>query len=160
MNLEWQQLATHAVGFLLTLWILKRFAWGPLLAIMEERRTTISNEFKRIDDEKAKAARLTTEYENKLKEIDAERRAKLVEAVNEGKKIAEDLKSTARAEAQEITSKNKSELENEVKKARVHLKNEMIAITMTATEKIIRERLDDQKHRQLIGAIIDGAEKA
>jgi F-type H+-transporting ATPase subunit b len=160
MNFEWQQLATHAVGFLVTLWILKRYAWGPLLSMMEERRTTIANEFKRIDDEKAKAARLTAEYENKLKEIDAERRAKLVEAVNEGKKIAEDLKSTARVEAQEITSKTKSELENEVKKARVQLKNEMISITMTATEKIIREKLDDQKHRQLIGAIIDGAEKA
>lgn len=160
MHLEWQQLATHALGFLITLWILKRFAWGPLLAIMEERRSSIANEFQRIDDEKAKAARLTADYEQKLKEIDAERRAKLVEAVNEGKKIAEDLKSTARAEAQEITSKTKSELENEVKKARVHLKNEMIAITMIATEKIIREKLDDQKHRQLIGAIIDGAEKA
>ncbi|MEK7775653.1 MAG: F0F1 ATP synthase subunit B [Candidatus Zixiibacteriota bacterium] len=160
MHLEWQQLATHALGFLITLWILKRFAWGPLLAIMEERRSSIANEFKRIDDEKAKAARLAADYEQKLKEIDAERRAKLVEAVNEGKKIAEDLKTTARAEAQEITSKTKSELENEVKKARVHLKNEMIAITMIATEKIIREKLDDQKHRQLIGAIIDGAEKA
>ena len=160
MHLEWQQLATNALGFLITLWIIKRFAWGPLLAIMEERRSSIANEFKRIDDEKAKAARLAADYEQKLKEIDAERRAKLVEAVNEGKKIAEDLKTTARAEAQEITSKTKSELENEVKKARVHLKNEMIAITMIATEKIIREKLDDQKHRQLIGAIIDGAEKA
>lgn len=160
MNLEWQQLATHALGFLITLWILKKFAWGPLLAIMEERRSSIANEFQRIDDEKAKAARLSADYEQKLKEIDAERRAKLVEAVNEGKKIAEDLKAHARAEAQEITAKTKSELENEVKKARVHLKNEMIAITMTATEKIIREKLDDQKHRQLIGAIIDGAEKA
>ncbi len=160
MEFVWQQALTHAVGFLITVWILKRFAWGPLLSLLEERRNKIAAEFKHIEEEKEKVNQLTAEYENKLKEIDAERRAKLVEAVNEGKKIAEEIKLAAREEAREITKKAKADLAREVDKAKVQLKDEMIAITMAAVEKIINEKLDDKKHRELIGSFIENVEKA
>lgn len=160
MDLQWQQLLTHAIGFIITVWLLKKFAWGPLMSIMDERREKIAGEFQQIEDEKAKVAELTAEYEEKLKNIDAERRQKLVEAVNEGKKIAEDVKAAARDEAREIAQKAKADLEREVAKAKVQLKEEMISITMGAAEKILREKLDDAKHRELIGGFIDNVEKA
>lgn len=160
MDLQWQQLLTHAIGFIITVWLLKKFAWGPLMSIMDERREKIAGEFQQIEDERAKIAELTAEYEEKLKNIDAERRQKLVEAVNEGKKIAEDVKAAARDEAREIAQKAKADLEREVAKAKVQLKEEMVSITMGAAEKILREKLDDAKHRELIGGFIDNVEKA
>jgi len=160
MEFVWQQALTHAVGFLITVWILKRFAWGPLLALLEERRNKIADEFKNIDEEKAKTAQLTADYEARLKAIDAERRAKLVEGVNEGKKIAKEIESAAHDEAKEISLKAKADLVREVAKAKVQLKNDMIAMTVTAAEKIINEKLDDAKHRELIGGFIDNVEKA
>ncbi|MCK4606725.1 MAG: F0F1 ATP synthase subunit B [candidate division Zixibacteria bacterium] len=160
MELQWQQLLTHALGFLIVLWILKKFAWGPLLALMEERRTKIADEFKGIEDEKANVAGLTAEYEGKLKNIDVERRARLVEAVDEGKKIAEEIKAAAREEIKYLGEKAEDELARDVAKAKVQLKNDMVAMTIVATEKIIREKLDDQKHRELIGSFIENVEKA
>ncbi|HWR82212.1 MAG TPA: F0F1 ATP synthase subunit B [Candidatus Deferrimicrobium sp.] len=160
MTFEWQQLLTHAVGFLITVWILKRFAWGPLLALLEERRNRIADEFKSIEDEKARVAGLTAEYHGKLKDIEAERRAKLVDAVNEGKKIAEEIRSAAREEAKAMSLKARADIERDVAKAKVQLKNDMVAMTVSATEKIIKEKLDDPKHRQLIGSFIDNVEKA
>ena len=157
MEVQWQQLLTHALGFLIVLWILKKFAWGPLLAIMEERRNKIADEFKEIEVEKDKSTALTAEYEGKLKDIDSERRAKLVEAVDEGKKIAEDIKATAREEAKQMSIKAKAELERDVAKAKVQLKNDMISMTVMAAEKIINEKLDDKKHRELISNFIDQA---
>ncbi len=159
MDLQWQLLLTHAVGFLITLWILKRFAWGPLLAVMEERRSRIADEFKKIDDEKEKVAQLTAEYEARLKDIESERRVKIVEAVNEGKKVAEDIRDAAKREAKQIQARARSELERDVAKAKVQLKQEMVIITMTAAEKIINEKLDDAKHRELIGNFIDNVEE-
>jgi F-type H+-transporting ATPase subunit b len=160
MEFVWQQALTHAVGFLITVWILKRFAWGPLLALLEERRNKIADEFKNIDEEKAKTAQLTADYQARLKEIDAERRAKLIEGVNEGKKIAEEIKSAARDEVKEISIKAKADLVRDVAKAKVQLKNDMVAMTVTAAERIINEKLDDAKHRELIGSFIDNVEKA
>lgn len=159
ISFEWQLLLTHTVGFLITLWILKKFAWGPLLAMMEERRQLITDEFKNIEQGKAGVERLSDKYEMKLKEIDGERRAKLVEAVNEGKKIAEEIRLAAQGEAKEFTAKARDEIERDVAKAKVQLKNDMIAMTMTAAERIINERLDDAKHRELIGNFIDDVEK-
>ncbi len=160
MEFVWQQALTHAFGFLITVWILKRFAWGPLLSLLEERRNKIADEFKAIEDEKAKTAELTADYEARLREIDAERRARLVEAVNEGKKIAEEIKTSAHDDVKIINAKAKAELVHEVAKAKVQLKNDMVAMTITAAERIINEKLDDAKHRELIGNFIDNAEKA
>lgn len=159
MNLEWQQLLTHLVGFLITLWILAKFAWRPLLNMMEERRNRIIDEFKRIDDERAKVAEQQAAYEAKLKEIDAERRVRIVEAVEEGKRVAADIKAQAHNEAKELHTKTKADLEREVAKARVQLRDQMVAITMSAAEKVIHERLDDKKQRELIDKYIQEVEK-
>jgi len=160
MDIQLQQIITHAIGFLITLWILKKFAWGPLLAMMEERRNKIVGEFQKIEDDKAEVDKLAAEYEGLLKNIDNERRAKIVEAVGEGKKMAEEIKRAAHDDARKIGEKAKADLAQDVAKAKVQLKEDMIALTMTATEKIIREKLDDAKHRELIGHFIDNVEKA
>jgi F-type H+-transporting ATPase subunit b len=160
MNLEWQQIVTHAIGFLITLWILKRFAWKPLLGLMEERRNRIIDEFNQIEAEKAKVAEQKAQYEAKLREIDNERRARIVEAVEEGKKVAGDIKQAAQHEVKELHVKAQAELEREVAKARVELRDQMVTITMTAAEKLIREKLDDKKQRDLIDRYIAEIEKA
>ncbi len=160
MDIQWQLLLTHSVGFLITLWILKKFAWGPILSLLEERRTKIADEFKNIDNEKEKAESLSADYESKLKEIDEERRAKLVEAVNEGKQIAEKIKISAYEEAKQLAEKNKQELNREYEKAKVQLRDDMVSVTVIAAGKIINEKLDDNKHRQLINNVIDNLEKA
>jgi F-type H+-transporting ATPase subunit b len=160
MNLEWQLLVTHAVGFLITLWILKRYAWGPLLDMIEERRNKITGEFETIDQEKQKAEELNQQYQAKLREIDSERREQIVKAVNEGKKIAEELRAAARDEVNELREKSKSELEREVAKAKVQLKDDMVAISVSATEKLLHEKLDEKHHRKLIDEYISGLEKA
>ena len=160
MNFEWQLLITHSFSFLITLWILKRYAWGPLLGLIDERREKIVGEFETIEREKEKAEALNAEYAAKLREIDSERRAKIVEAVNEGKKIAEEIQASARNEAQEIRRKSKSELERELAKAKVQLKNDMVSLALAATEKLLREKLEEAQHRKLIGDYIDELEKA
>lgn len=159
LGVSWAQLAAHTVGFLIALVLLKKFAWGPMMDLMDERRDKITGEFDRIEQEKKGVADLTAQYEAKLREIDNERRAKLLEAVNEGKKIAEEIKATAREEVKQLQVKAKADINREIAKAKVQLRDEMVAITMTAAEKIIRERLDDEKHRNLIGNFIDNIEK-
>lgn len=160
MEIHYQLLITHSVGFLITLWILKKFAWGPILGLIDERRDKIAGEFENIENEKLKAADLTAEYESKLKGIDEERRTQLVDAVNEGKKIAEEIKSAAHEETKKASAKASEELGREVAKAKVQLKEDIISLTIAAAEKIIRERLDDAKHHEMIGAFIEDMKKA
>jgi len=155
MNFELQQILTHALGFLIFVWVLKKFAWGPLLGLMEERRAKIVGEFEEIDKQKAEVAQITADYEARMKEIDAERRAKLVEAVKEGKQMAADIKADAINEIRALHEKAKTDLQRDVAKAKVQLRDEMIGLTMAAARKVVREKMDDAKHRDLIGRYID-----
>ena len=128
--------------------------------MMDERREKIAGEFQKIEDDKAEVDKLAADYQGKLKDIDHERRAALADAVNEGKKVAEQIKATAHVDARKISDKAKADLVQDVAKAKVELKEDMITLTMTAAEKIIGEKLDDSKHRELIANFIDNVEKA
>lgn len=160
MNLDVKLILTHIVGFLITVWILRRFAWKPLLGLMEQRRQKIKDEFDGIEAQKADIVKIKSDFEAKLKDIDNLSRQKLSEAVNEGRKIAAEIKEKGRQESQEIIDRAKKELAHEVEKARVVLKEDMIRMTMAATEKIITTRLDEKEHGRLISEYIDGVEKA
>ena len=159
LGVDFAQALTHLVGFLITVWLLRKFAWGPLMNLLEERRNKIAGDFEQIEHEKADVAKLTADYEAKLREIDNERRAKLVEAVDEGKTMAAEIKSNAMDEIKGLRDKAKADLQRDVDKAKVQLRDEMIAMTLTAAEKVIHEKLDEAKHRELIGRFIDGLEK-
>ena len=160
MHVDWPQLLTHALGFLIFVWVLRKFAWGPLLGLMEERRAKIAGEFDEIENQKAEVAKVSADYETRLKEIDAERRAKMVEAVKEGKQLAADIKAEAMKEVRLLHEKAKVDLLRDVAQAKVQLRDEMVAMTMMAAQKIVRAEMDDAKHRDLIGQYIDDLGRA
>ena len=160
MSPDIYQILTHMIGFLVVVWLLKKFAWKPLLNMMDERRQKIVDEFQKIDDDRTEVEKIKSDYEGKLKNIDAERRQKITEAVNDGNKIASDIKVKAQEEARDIINRTNEQLERDVAKAKVQLKEEMVMITLTAAEKILHEKLDEKKERELIGKFIDNIEKA
>jgi len=160
MTIEIAQVITHIIGFLVTVWLLKKFAWKPLLSMMEERRNKIKDEFQKIDDDRAETEKLKAVYEGKLKNIEAERRQKISEAVNEANKLASGIKINAQEEARGIIARTTEQLDRDVAKAKVQLKEEMVTITLAAAEKILHEKLDGKKERELVGAFIDNIEKA
>ena len=160
MNIELQQIFTHILGFLVVVWLLKRYAWGPLLSMIEERRERIVSEFREIEFQKKDLEKQRQDYDNKVKEIEQERRQKLLEGVNEGQKIAAELKATAQGEAKEIITKAREESAREVIKAKTQLKTDMVAITISAAEKLLREKLTDDRDRQLVGEFIEQIDRA
>ena len=149
------ELLTQIIGFLLAVWILKKFAWKPLMGMLEQRREKIKTDLDSAEDLKKQAADELVEYQNKLKEIDSEARVKIQEAVTEGNKVAAEVREHARAEAKEIISKAREELSRDVAKAKVELRNDIVNMAITATEKIIAEKLDDEKHRMMLNNFLD-----
>jgi F-type H+-transporting ATPase subunit b len=155
MGLEIGQIVTHIIGFLIAVFLLKKFAWKPLLSILEERRSKIKSEFDSIDEEKKKVDDLLSDYQTKLKEIDSLARVKIQEAAREGQKLANEIKENARGESKDILTRAREEIQRDVDKAKVQLKNDLVNMTIRATEKLIRERLDEEKDKKLIAEFID-----
>ncbi|HAS18339.1 MAG: ATP synthase F0 subunit B [Nitrospirae bacterium RIFCSPLOW2_12_42_9] len=159
MNLEIQQILTQALGFFILLFILKKFAWKPLLALLEERREKISSEFKNIEQVKSELSRLEEDYKAKLADIDTQARLKIQEAIAEAQRISIEIQEKSRDEAKKTLDKAKANIELEIAKARVDLRNQVASIAIKAAEKVLKEELNEEKHRRLVMGFIEDLEQ-
>lgn len=159
LGIKGPELLTQIIGFIIAVWILKAFAWKPLMGMLEQRRTKIKSDLDFAEQTKLDAANLLADYQSKLKDIDAEARVKIQEAVADGNKVSAEIREQARAEAKDIIAKARDELARDVAKAKIELRDDMVNMAISATEKIIAEKLDDAKHRALINGFLDEVEK-
>jgi F-type H+-transporting ATPase subunit b len=150
MHIDWGQIVTHAIGFILAVWILKRYAWDHLLGFVEKRRETIAASFEEIEQGRADVASRQAELNKELDNIETTRRERIQEAAREAESLAGEIKEEARRDAIETREKAKHDIEIELDKANEVLKDRMIESILTATEKMIGERLDRDKHNKLI----------
>lgn len=160
MSIELSQVLTHLVGFLVALFILKKYAWKPVLEVLDLRRQKIADEFAEIEAQKQKADVLFAEYESRLRTIEDEARRRINEAVLEGQKVAAEIKHQAQEDARKATLRAQADIEREHEKARVQLKEEMVNLTLGATERLLREKLDPAAHRKLVERFLDEVETA
>ena len=160
LQLDFSQIISQAIGFVILLWVLRRFAWRPLLAILDERRARIQEEFHQIAKAKAEVEKLQVEITQRLAQIDDEARAKIQEAVLDGKRIAVEMQERARAHAHAIIEKSKETIALELAKAKVSLRDQIADMTIDAVERLLRQRCDAKADQQLVAAILDELEQS
>ena len=148
-------LVTQIVGFLIVLWVLKRYAWKPVLGLLEERRARIAADVASAQRLRDEAERVKAELEEQLKGIDAQARQRIQAAVAEGQKVAEEIRTTAHRDARSITEKAKADLEMEYKKARAQLRDEMVGMSLGAAERLLEQRMDAPEHKKLVERFLD-----
>ena len=159
LQLDLQQIISQALSFLLLLWILRRFAWRPLLTILDQRRAHIEEALRQAAETKAELARLQAEYAQKLAGIHDEARVKIQQAILEGKRVAMEIQEQARVQGRELLTKSKETIELDVAKAKVTLRDEVAGMTLEALEKILRQKLDAKTDRHLVDAALDELEQ-
>lgn len=158
MNIDFSQILIQIIAFIIMLGVLKKFGWQPILDLLHARQQKIQSEFDSIANEHDQVQKLTQEYKDKLKEIDAEARRKIQEAVNQGNEIAQQIKHDTQAEAKEILLKTKQDVENEIDKAKHQLKNDIVNIAVNAAQIILEEKIDKAKDTELISNFVKEAE--
>lgn len=155
LQLDVQQVISQALSFLLLLWVLRRFAWGPLLAMLDERRARIERSFQEAAKRQDELTRLQEEYSRRIAAIESEARAKIQESIAEGKRVALEIQEQARAQGAALITKSKETVELELAKAKITLRDQMVALTTDAVERILHEKLDAEKDMRLVKAVLD-----
>ena len=158
LQLDVQQIGSQILSFLLLLWVLRRFAWKPLLTMLDQRRTHIEQELRQVAQGKIELARLQEDYTRRLAKIDEEARAKIQQAILEGKRVAVEIQEQARQHGYALINKSKDTIEQELAKAKVTLRNEMAELTAAAVERVLRRKLDQAEDRRLIDSVLDELE--
>jgi len=138
------------VTFLLLAFILRKFAWGPILATIDAREKAIREAL-----EASKQAReAADEALAKNKELLAQSRAEAARIVSEGQKEAEKIRTEllekARGDATQVLEQGRKQIELETRQAIAQLKGTVVEVALEAAGKLIHASLDEPKHRQLV----------
>jgi F-type H+-transporting ATPase subunit b len=157
MQLDIAIIISQILAFLIMLWVLKKCAWKPLLKILKERKEKIQAEFETIEAKKKELEQLTDLYTSKLSKIEEETNAKIAEALEAGHQMASQIHEEAHAEAKSILQKAQKDIENELLKAQIELKSRISSLVILIAQKLIGEKMDAEKDKKLVEALLDEA---
>jgi len=139
------------LSFLIVLFLLKKFAWKPILSALKEREESITEALKAADKAKFEMAELKSGNMKLLNEARAEREEMLKEARETKNKIVSDAKAAAQEEASKIVRQSRETIENQKKAAISELKDQVAALSIEIAEKILKDELKDpSKQNELV----------
>lgn len=137
-----------AITFLILLFILRKFAWKPILGALKEREDSIEEALKSADKAKEEMMSLQSKNESLIQEAKAERDVLLKEAREAKEKLISDAKKKASEEADKIIVSARESIEQEKMSAIVDLKSQMSALTINIAEKVLKSELAEPKKQQ------------
>ena len=145
---EYGTLFWMLVIFGISLYILKRFAWKPILKALENREESITNALAAADKAREEIKGLKDEHEQLLAQARKEKEQLLREAREIKEQIIRDAKNMASEEGQKIIATAKQQIEAEKKSAINEMKQEIAGLSVLVAEKIIRKDLGAKQDQE------------
>ena len=144
-----------AGSFLLLLVLIKKFAWGQITSIFEERAKKISDDIDGAEQARQKAEALAQEREAELAGSREEASSILEAAKETAEKNKAAILLDAKAEAGRLKEKAKQEVAQSKAEALTSLKGEVADLSLDLAGKILAQELDKDRQSQLIDHYID-----
>jgi F-type H+-transporting ATPase subunit b len=144
-----------SIAFLAVLFLLKKFAWGPILKAIKDREDHIEESLQMASNVKKEMQELQASNEKLLQDARSERDQMLKEARIAKDEIISEAKTKASEEGSKMINSAREVIENEKMAALVTLKNEVGKLALEVAENVIRERLsDDAKQNELVTKLL------
>lgn len=149
----------QSIIFIGLLFLLKKYAWGPILSSVNERENSIKDALKAAKDARSEMENLQSDNQRILKEARAEKEALLKEARSIRSEIISTAKEDAKDEAQKILIQAQQAIQNEKRTAINELKDQVGSVALEIAEKVIRKELDSKgKQMDLVNEILKDTE--
>jgi F-type H+-transporting ATPase subunit b len=144
------------VTFLIVFFLMKKFAWGPILNMIHEREASIESALNSAQKAKEEMAELQNNNEKLLAEARLEKDKMLKEAREIKESMINDAKDAAQKEAQRIMTEARNSIQNEKMVAINELKSQVALMSVDIAEKIIRKDLSkDENQKTLVASLIN-----
>ena len=146
----------QTVLFVGLLFLLKKYAWGPILSAVNEREEGIKNALSAAENAKQEMENLQVDNQKLLKEARAEREAMLKEARELKNKMIDDAKGEAKQEAAKLITMAQAAIETEKKAAISDLKSQVADLSISIAERVLGEELSSNaKQEKLVESMLD-----
>ena len=157
INFTW--LLAQIVNFGLLLFILWRFAYKPVLKMLNDRKLKIQESLEYAERVKREAADQQKEFDRKLEEARRQAQSAAAAAAQVGEKEREVIVAQAREEARKMIDQAKGQIEYERKQMMSNLREEVVRLSLLAAQQVVSQSLDDQAHRRLVSDFLAQTDK-
>jgi len=138
------------VVFAIFAWILGKFAWGPLLKIVDDREKTIREQVDSAQLAAAEAKDLLAKHQEMLKGAGREREEILQKALKEAEQVRGELVTKARADADQVLARTREQMGREKDQAIAQLRAQVADIAVEAASRIVKSSLTEEAQRKLV----------
>ena len=138
------------VCFLITLFVLKRYAFGPIQKMLDERRERIRRAIEEAEHARAEARRLLEEHKALIGQARSQAEDILAEARKVSESMARRVKEETEADRHRRLEETKRQIEAETHRALQQIRTEVAELTLIATAKVTGKVLEDADHKRLI----------
>ena len=139
-----------AITFLLLVVLLSKFAWGPIVRMLDERERTIREAIEQAKKERAEADRALAEQKATLAAAQREAAELAQKSKQEVEALRADLTAKARKEADDLVAQARKQIQEEKSKALAELKGQVADLAIDAARRLIVSSLDEKSQRALV----------
>ena len=141
--------------FLSLLAILWKFAWGPILEMVQDREDGIQSRLDQAANERGEAAKLLAEHRQQMADARRQAQQMIAEGKEAGERVRQDIEDKARAEGDAMIERARESIEREKDAALEELRKESVDLALAAAAKLVQESLDEKKDRELVMGFIE-----
>ena len=142
------------VCFGITFFVLKRFAFGQIQRVIDERRERIRRSIEEAEKARSEARRLLEEHRALIGQARGQAEQILAEARKVAESMARRVKEETEADRQRRLEETKRQIEAETQRALEQIRTEVAELTLIATTKVTGKVLEDADHKRLIDEAI------
>lgn len=146
-------------NFLIFLFLILKFGLKPMMNALKAREDSIANSLKSAQEANEKAQTILNESQAKLQETSKEVNA----LISKGREQANEIIANAKLEAEKLRQEKLDNAVKEIKTAQdiafVQLKNQIADMVIQATEKVLQEKLNEEKDMELIKKAVEKLSK-
>jgi len=142
------------ICFLIALYVLKRYAFGPIQKMIDDRREQIRRSIEEADNARAEARKLLEEHRSLMNEARSEAEQILAEARKTRESMEQRMREETEAERQRRLEETRREIAAETGRALEQIRSEVADLTLEATSIVVGKKLDSDRDRELISQAI------
>lgn len=142
------------LSFLLLVYLLSKYAWNPLMKMMEQRRTNIESMLANAENERQQAEKIKLEYQEEMRKARQEAQEVITKATKISEERSSEILAAAHQESEKIKKSALLDIERERDKAIADVKTQVADLSVLVAEKIIRQKLDMKGQGQLVDQFI------
>ena len=156
LGVNFKMVIIQAAGFLLLLFLLKKFLFGKIKDVIKARADEIKDTYKKSEDDRSEAERLKVEYQQKAVKADEAAEAKIQAAVDKAKDVRDEMLKEAQQTVADEKAKANQNIELERKKALVEVRNQVVDLTILSTSRLIKQSTKRETAEKLVDDVIKG----